>query len=403
MRAFKREQALDNEAVLHGPKRQRKSTDAVCFVIFIFIGFLAVILAVRVMIYGDANYIDRPLDYLGNLCGYPFTPLSQYPYLYYTFQGNNNLSFTSICVQSCPSNNLAKFTQDGCFVGGHGINCTDIPVYPSTVFLDGLCLPTDPVKRYKVSTTIQEYKWQGVRNIGKELKFYWIALAIGIAILALICMIGLEMAPWCTLGISTMGIFVLGIPLAYLVYKRGQASSFKAVEPSITVEPGLSAELVSEGNYYRLFSQAFSLVLIVQFFYLLFCFRRIKMGVTAILTASEFVSIYKEIVLFPIAMVVIFGLYTWFFIAGIYASYSNGDKTPNPGYSFVLLNLTDRGVYSLLNPDLSSTRTLSSTTGSTRYAWGGHSTSWEEQPPSGSTIGRRKSSEVPSSSPDTGV
>ena len=61
-------------------------------------------------------------------------------------------------------------------------------------------------------------------------------------------------------------------------------------------------------------------------------FNRIKLAVKVIEAAADFVTDYKEIVLVPIVLVIIAGIYSTYWIYGLAWIFSTGEVYHNPNY-----------------------------------------------------------------------
>lgn len=70
-------------------------------------------------------------------------------------------------------------------------------------------------------------------------------------------------------------------------------------------------------------------------------FNRIKLAVKVIEAAADFVSDYKEIVLVPILLVVIAGLYCVYWIYGLAWIFSTGEVYHNSNYPWGKISWTD--------------------------------------------------------------
>lgn len=90
-----------------GPTVDRHCTDVFCFLLIIASWVIMTGIGAYAMANGNIDYIIRPLDYDGGICGTNFNNLDRrnYPYLLYT-----NV-FAGVCVNRCPD--LKGVTADG--------------------------------------------------------------------------------------------------------------------------------------------------------------------------------------------------------------------------------------------------------------------------------------------------
>ena len=70
-------------------------------------------------------------------------------------------------------------------------------------------------------------------------------------------------------------------------------------------------------------------------------FNRIKLAVKVIEAAADFVTDYKEIVLVPILLVIIAGIYSTYWIYGLAWIFSTGEVYHNPNYPWGKISWTD--------------------------------------------------------------
>jgi Plasma-membrane choline transporter len=89
-----------------GPTIDRHCTDLLCFILIVVSWIVMTGIGIYAMSNGNINYILRPLDYDGGICGTNFNDRNRtdYPYLLYTN------AFAGVCVSSCP--NLLGNTDD---------------------------------------------------------------------------------------------------------------------------------------------------------------------------------------------------------------------------------------------------------------------------------------------------
>ena len=117
-----------------GPTVDRHCTDIVCFGLIIASWIVMTGIGIYAMANGNIDYILRPLDYDGGICGTNFNNLDRtnFPYLLYT-----NV-FAGVCVNKCP--NLEGVTADGLtdvrtlitYGGIHQVEGAEIDLFSST-------------------------------------------------------------------------------------------------------------------------------------------------------------------------------------------------------------------------------------------------------------------------------
>lgn len=259
--------------------------------------------------------------------------LSEFKYLFFNTPrlGQAILSKT-ICIKKCPSEDSQ--TLD-CFPTGNITRCSDLQSYSTKEFAGGFCLPTEKEVLAKLSSLFTGLNLETcveTISVNRWIIFSSIVFAFAVSYLASVF---LQYCTWCVVLISMVGVFGLGGFISFVSWGRYRSLKSEA-ESSAGTDQGLN-----NANFYKWVSITLWVSLTLLLLITVCLFSRIKLAVSVIQAAAEFVSDQTAVVLLPVVMVLINAGFLAYWLWGLAAIFSTGEIYHNYDYPWGKIKYND--------------------------------------------------------------
>lgn len=243
--------------------------------------------------------------------------MTEFKYLFFNTPklGQAILSRT-VCVKNCPTGVSQPIS---CFVTGNTTSCDNLQSYDTKLFAGGFCLPTEKEVLAKLSSLFTGINLESCVesiSVNRWVIFGSIILAFALSYLASVF---LQHCAWCVVVVAMAGVFGLGGFLSFASWGRYKTLKSEA-ESGAGTESGLS-----NADFYKWVAVGLWASLALLLLATVCLFGRIKLAVSVIQAAAEFVSDQTAVVLVPIFMVALNVVFLAYWLWGLAAVFSTGE------------------------------------------------------------------------------
>lgn len=307
----------DEKKVLNGPIRPRKCTDIICFIIWVLFWGLILGITIFSLIKGNIKNIAQPYDSDGNPCGKDLQ--KDHQFLYINDPQSPNLKDHMVCIKQCPKDENSTID---CLPNSDIKNCDNINKYASFGFINRICIPKKLTDTDNVKANMNiSYS----REVVEDIKDAWIVFLIMLFISIAVSFVYFYLLQCCA-GVMVVLMIVIGLAsfvgfgvFCWVRYKQ------------IMEESQFNEEIARN---YKITAIVFW-VLAGVFTFLICClYKRIKLAIKMIKAAADFVTDKKSVLLSPIIVVLIMGVFILVWIVCFAYVFSVGEIRYDQGDMF---------------------------------------------------------------------
>lgn len=246
--------------------------------------------------------------------------MTDYKYLFIdvSVQSNANFLQNSVCVKSCPT--TANLTVD-CATTFFVSQCSNLNTYDSSVLLNRFCMPSNQTVLQKISSLFSGFNLESVTE-SIYANRYIIFVSIGLAFaLSYAFTVFLQYCTWLLVLISIVGIYVVGIGGGLMCWNK-----YKSIRDQ-EVPSGSSGSDNNESSakFYKYMALAVWICVFLFTLVIIFAFSEIRLAVSVIQSAADYVSDHKSVVFIPIFLIALMGIFILYWSYGLAAVYSTGE------------------------------------------------------------------------------
>lgn len=243
--------------------------------------------------------------------------MREFKYLFFNAPklGQAILSRT-VCVKNCPTGVDQSMS---CHVTGNITSCDNLQSYDTKVFAGGFCLPTEKEVLAKLSSLFSGINLESCVESISANRYVILGSVILAFALSYLASVFLQHCAWCVVVVAMAGVYGLGGFLSVAAWSRYKSLKAEA-ESGAGTDSGLS-----NADFYKWVAISLWASLTLVLLATVCLFGRIKLAVSVIQAAAEFVADQTAIVLVPIAMVFINTLFIAAWLWGLAAVFSTGE------------------------------------------------------------------------------
>lgn len=259
--------------------------------------------------------------------------LTEYKYLFFNFDLDENLLSKSVCIKECPN---ADTQVIECFPTKNIPDCSDLYTYDTFKLLDRYCLPTKKDSLELVGAYFSGINFESALEAIYVNRYVLLGSLLFAFMLSYFFSFFLQYCTWLIVTVSIVGVYAFGIFISVKSWQK-----YKSIKTEDSSSKQATHELLANANFYKYVSITLWCLLSLLFLITLCLFSRIKLAVQIIQAAAEFVSEEKGIILVPITIFLVQVAYLAIWLFGLAAIFSTGDLEYNPNYPWGKIKLND--------------------------------------------------------------